>query len=172
MRLIQNNICDLWLLGKTVCVTTNGYVKQNGSAVMGRGNALAMKNIIPGLEEKLGEHIRLNGNNVGFIFHRVIAFPVKPVAGTIDQALPHVRGFYIDAGVYTGSAQVPGFHCQADLSIIERSARQLAQLIRDKNISEVYLPVPGVGNGRLTKQQVIPVISGILPDSVVLVEAL
>jgi len=165
MRLIQHNICDLWLLGKTVCVTTNGYVKQNGSAVMGRGNALAMKNIIPGLDEKLGEHIRLNGNNVGFIFHRVIAFPVKPAAGTVDQALPHVRG------IYAGNDQVPGFHCQADLTIIERSARQLAQLIKDKNISEVYLPVPGVGNGRLTKQQVIPVISGILPDSVVLIEA-
>jgi hypothetical protein len=166
MKLIQNNICDLWLLGKTVCVTTNGYVKQNGSAVMGRGNAFAMKNIIPGLDEKLGEHIRQHGNNVGFIFHRVIAFPVKPAVGTFEQALPHVRD------IYAGSVQVPGFHCQADLTIIERSAKQLAQLIRDKNISEVYLPVPGVGNGRLTKQQVIPVISGMLPDSVVLVEAL
>jgi len=152
MKICNEDICDLWLSGKTVCVTTNGYVTKNGCGVMGRGNAFAMKCIIPHLDNKLGKHLMNHGNVVGFIYHRVIAFPVKPESGTIEQALPHVRDIYFNR------PKVPGFHCMADINIIKRSAEQLSMLMKQMKLYEVYLPVPGVGNGGLRKEDVLNII--------------
>lgn len=152
MTIIKADITRLWSNGRVVCVTTNGFVKRSGEAVMGRGNALAMAKLIPELPRKLGDHIRTNGNHVGFVYDRVIAFPVKPISGTYDMVLPRV------ANLYKPGDSVPGFHCKASVAIIARSVDELNRLLSETQIDTVYLPIPGVGNGGLAWQEVEPVL--------------
>ena len=86
---------------------------------MGRGNALAMFQTIPQLPINLAIHIKRNGNVVGPIYKDVIAFPVKPAFGTYEQVLDKVHYMYKPGN------QIPGYHCKAELKLIEQSLKQL-----------------------------------------------
>jgi hypothetical protein len=143
VNVIKANIIDLYKIGAIVCVTTNGYIKKNGRAVMGRGNALAMATLYSTLPDNLAAHIKKNGNVVGPILNRVISFPVKPAAGTYDQVLDKIKY------MYKPGQKIPGYHCKADLKLIERSLDQLNEFINKYNLEEVYLPLPGCSNGEL-----------------------
>ena len=46
------------------CITTNGFVKKNGEAVMGRGCAKEACERYPGLAKQLGEKIIKKGNTL------------------------------------------------------------------------------------------------------------
>lgn len=142
--MIIADIKDLWRQGEIVCVTTNGFIKRNNEGVMGRGNALAMAQLIPGLAKHLGEHIKTKGNIVGFIYERIIAFPVKPSSCRIDQALPFVT-------TRSTSSIIPGFHCKASIPLICSSANSLIHIARAIPEKMIYLPVPGIVNGGLSK---------------------
>jgi len=137
------DITQLWKQNKFVCVTTNGFIKKDKNAVMGRGNAFAMAKLIPELPKNLGIHLEKYGNNVGFIYDRVIAFPVKPIIGKWDDALDHIKKTHHQTDI------IPGFWCKADIKIIEASINQLNQLIDFYKLKEVYCPVPGIKNGAL-----------------------
>lgn len=150
MIIIRSNIVDLWKQNRIVCVTTNGFVKKNGEAVMGRGNALAMAQTIPELPKLLGNFITKYGNRVGFIYKRsIIAFPVKPVTGNYENLLSHIKNRYKKT-----NKNIPGFYCKADLNIIETSMEQLNSLIYKFKLEEVYLPLPGCSNGGLKFEDV------------------
>jgi len=133
---------DLWDCDGVRCITTNGFVKSNGRAVMGAGVAKEARSRIPDIDLSLGRSIRKHGNVVARIagpdkvpYHHqnVLAFPVKHV-----------------------------WWEQADLELIRSSAVQLSRLI-DQHIGidlPVYLPKPGCGNGGLTW----PAVRGTLAD--------
>jgi len=154
MNIQKKDITQLWQQNKIVCVTTNGYIKKSGQAVMGRGNAKAMANIIPKLPIFLAKHIQKFGNVVGPIYRRVISFPVKPICGTYDDALSHIQNRY------TPGDQVPGFFCKAQIEIIEQSMKQLNLIIKNYSnlIPEVYLPIPGIDNGQLDFDKIKPIL--------------
>ena len=152
MNIIKVNIVDLYKTGKIVCVTTNGFIKKNGQGVLGRGNALAMATAIPQLPINLANHIKRNGNVVGPIFKGIISFPVKPAMGNYEQVLDKVRY------MYKPGQQIPGYHCKADLKLIEQSMNQLNDFINKFNLEEVYLPLPGTSNGELKFQDVKPIL--------------
>lgn len=130
---------DLWDCQGILCITTNGFVKNNGEGVMGAGVAKQATERIPGIAASLGRGIRDHGNVVLRIagpdvirceFDRnVLAFPVKH-----------------------------NWRYKADLELIERSAKQLARFYEMGFISpyddEVFLPKPGCGNGGLTWPEV------------------
>ena len=143
MNIIKTNIVDLHKASKIVCVTTNGFIKKNGQGVLGRGNALAMATVYPQLPSNLAAHIKQNGHIVGAIGKRIISFPVKPVSGNYDQVLDKVKY------MYKPGQQIPGYHCKADLKLIETSLNQLNEFIEKFNLEEVYLPIPGIKNGEL-----------------------
>lgn len=171
---------NIWEQGgkyDAVVITTNGYVKKNGEAVMGRGIAAAAKERFPELPLKLGEHLIKNGNTVwGLTYPHmpfwIITMPVKPEFG------PH---------------GMPGWRAKADLKLIEASAKQLAGvepyygIIRNINesysndilttgtsqirpVNTVLMPRPGCGNGGLTWEQVKPIIEPILDDRFTVME--
>lgn len=123
-----------------ICITTNGFVKQNGEAVMGRGCAAEARLRIRGIARLLGQVIQNNGNSVHFLTDKVLAFPVK-------------HNWWEDA----------------DLKLIEKSARELATIATMQTDVTFYLPRPGCGNGRLDWAEVMPMIASILPDNVVAV---
>lgn len=135
---------DLWDYAEKpqyyICITTNGTVKGNGCAVMGRGCAYEAMIRYPGLDKELGLAILRHGNIVQFLRtstpESLITFPVKHE-----------------------------WHQQADINLIKKSANELAVIANALNNIEYILPRPGCGNGKLSWEVVKPVIS-FLPDNV------
>ncbi len=126
---------ELWESGGIIAITTNGFVKREGTCVMGRGCARQAAARFPELPRKLASRISAEGNHV-FYFpeYRLITFPVKH-----------------------------NWWEAADLGLIDRSARELLKSIEVKKIKEaVYLPRPGCGNGRLNWEDVKKILSPIL----------
>jgi hypothetical protein len=60
-----------------IAITTNGFVKNNGECVMGRGCAKEATLKYPGISKVLGDMIKESGNHVHRIRDGVYSFPVK-----------------------------------------------------------------------------------------------
>lgn len=121
---------DLWKLPldqtpALKLITTNGERRKDGAAVMGRGCARQAKELLPGIDHKLGELLGKYGNRV----LRLAALP---------------------DGSHLGSFPVKhSWREAADPQLIERSAHQLVELADRFQYRQIFLPRPGVGNGRL-----------------------
>lgn len=128
---------------EAICITTNGIIKNNGRAVMGRGIALQADRLY-NLGGKLAEHLRRNGNtaaNLGCYNNvTMLSFPTKN----------HWRD-------------------DSDINLISQSAKQLVKLADELGLTEVYLPKPGCANGRLDWNDVKPVIESIFDDRFIVV---
>ena len=71
---------DAWRLRKHftyLAITTNGFIKKDGRAVMGRGIAKQANEKYPGLDKLLGTKIRELGNRVNLLTASLVSFPVK-----------------------------------------------------------------------------------------------
>ena len=124
---------DLWhVVADYRVITTNGFIKTDGSAVMGRGAALQAKNAYPGVESALGDSLRIHGNHVAMLPHHLISFPVK-------------RNWWE----------------KAELELIERSLAELKSLAERLDPQTVAMPMPGTGNGQLTFEEVMPLVTEI-----------
>ena len=144
-----NSDCD------ALVVSTNGYVKKNGDAAMGRGIAASIANVKRYVPGKLGELIKKNGNIVQVISDlndyspAIVAFPVKPteviVAKNKNNIVSHVRS-HADVGT-----TIPGCFSLAQYDIIERSLEQLVKLA-DEHPEWKIISCPrfGCGNGELS----------------------
>lgn len=167
---------NIWTLVDqgAIGIPTNGFISHNGAGVMGAGLAYDAKNRYPGIVYELGLHLRKNGNVVGWLCkepHQIIAIPVKPSFHKIEnqnqkrKILPKVRSIY---GV---GETVPGFHCMADIELIESSLNQLVEFIAKNSLNTVFIPLLGCGNGGLSPtRDLFPLLERMnLPDSIVLV---
>lgn len=137
---MQELQCDMWELARDlqnsglppplIFITTNGYVKLNGDAVMGRGCAQEARDMFPGVEVHLGHSITSRGNSVDYLgtYHinnydyRLFSFPVKH----------HWRE-------------------RADLALIKKSCIEASIIVKrlastEENI-DIIIPRPGCGNG-------------------------
>lgn len=128
------------------CITTNGTVKTNGLAVMGRGIALQAAQRFPALPYLLGVSLRHHGNRVvslgthlstSRVPYDLIAFPVKHHWDEIGT-----------------------------LRLIEQSAIELAAIARWLPDAVFLLPQPGCGSGQLKWADVQPLITCSLPNNV------
>ncbi|MDR1481241.1 MAG: hypothetical protein LBI74_01300 [Synergistaceae bacterium] len=137
-------IVDLWQRQLNVCITVSLELRgKELNGVVDRGNARALAEHIPALASKLGRCILKGKGNVDFVQDKVIAFFTKPKSCKFERCLPDV----VDR--YRWDQQIPGGHCMADPVLVERSARQLLRLVIRERLELVYLPLPGVQNGRL-----------------------
>ena len=157
------------LISDAICITTNGYIKANGEAVMGRGCAAEAARLFPHLPRTLGEFIRRDGNVVSVLTgvninhpQWLVSFPVKPqhrsCAPDKLNVVRHMRS------KFSSGAMVPGWACIASLEIICRSAQQLKDLATENEWRTVILPRPGCGAGELKWENVCPTLSSILDD--------
>lgn len=149
---------------EVVCITTNGFVKANGEAVMGRGCAKQLAEAFPRSPRILGSMIQRHGN---------IVQPILMHDGTIAVAFPVKHGTAINDGTnvvahaaskYHIGQSVAGFHLKADIALIEQSAKQLVDWVDARGFTSVALPRAGCGCGELTWEQVKPVLDTILDD--------
>lgn len=139
-----------------VVITTNGFVKKNGEAVMGRGIALEAVEAYPEFPARLGSILKQYGNIVWlFNFDQwsssreadyedlIFTFPVKPEYGPNGEM---------------------GWKVKADLKLIIRSAKQLVKFVDEFSMKKILMPRPGCGNGGLKWEDVKPVIEPYLDD--------
>ncbi len=170
MNLIKQNIWDFLGVADAICITTNGFVKSNNRAVMGRGIALDTKNKFKDIDLILGKKIKKSGNIVNYIIKEhgttIVSFPVKRdmlLFDSIDvnnKIVKHMKNKFRIGQV------VPGWALKAELSIIEESAKQLSLTIDNNNWKKVYMTQPGCHNGELDWNDVEPILDKYLDDRV------
>jgi hypothetical protein len=75
---VVGDIWDYWERRHWICVTTNGDIRSDGLAVMGRGIAKQAAERFPSLPRELATHLR-RGVNTPCVFHdyRLVTFPTK-----------------------------------------------------------------------------------------------
>jgi len=131
MREVTGNLWDYpadWRV-----IPTNGFIKQNGAAVMGRGLARQATERFPGLANYLGHLLCAEGNHVHPLPEfGLITFPVKH-----------------------------NWWEQASLELIERSVKELKLLFVGGTQVSISLPRVGCGNGRLSWDDVKPLLEGL-----------
>lgn len=143
----NRNIFDLPEVSHdAVCITTNGIIKKDGRAVMGRGIAKEA-NTRYQLDAELAKHLKQMGN-IPHIFSKkgnhncfLISFPTKE--HWRDKSVP---------------------------SLISQSARRLVQICDEQQIERCYLTPPGCGCGGLDwSYDVAPILKDLLDDRFVIV---
>lgn len=135
------DLWDYYARDLTIVVPTNGFVKKDGSCVMGRGVALQAVKHFPEVKYELGSLIKEHGNNVNVLSNGLIAFPVKD-----------------------------NWWEPAKLKLIEQSAIQLRSLIVLEDWGMVYMPKVGCGNGRQRWEDVEPILDKYLSDYAIVID--
>jgi len=156
---------DLFLQdGDAICITTNGFVKSNGEAVMGRGVAKQAAIRFPNLPLLLGHSIKSNGNQVSVLLTNpiILSFPVKSVSETAKEDGSNIVAHMRDS--FKPGEKVPGWACKARLDIIRKSALELEKLATRLNWKRVLIPRPGCGAGELDWAQVKPILEEYFDD--------
>ena len=143
--IMREIIGDAWKLlasgeYSALCITTNGCIRNNGAAVMGRGIALTAVQHNPGLDIKLGRLIKTNGNVFQYMGNHLFAFPTKH-----------------------------DWRDNSDISLIIASAKALAARATAHPNAKYLLPRPGCANGHLSWADVKPQIQEILPENVYII---
>jgi len=120
-------------------ITTNATITSRGALVMGRGIARQAKERFPGLDIALGRHIQAIYGNQGI--YGLLVSPRWPVAKL-------------------GAFQVKRHYNQpASLELIRHSTAALCAWCTEHPDAQVALNFPGIGNGRLRRQDVLPIIA-------------
>jgi hypothetical protein len=138
------------------CVTTNQYVTVNGRVVMGRGAAFTAKTLFHGLDYTLGGRImRHQHSNPGTPYYLLYAGEWVRYYGDVSRGV-RIYGFQVKNH----------FRDDAKLDLIAHSANMLHVVATALRPQDTYsLNFPGIGNGRLSRKQVMPLLET-LPDNV------
>lgn len=133
---MREDYINLWEIPADArVITTNGTIKANGRAVMGRGCAREATQKFPYLQIALGRHLQTHGNHVG-----LLRWSGDPEYALVAMPVKHE------------------WHLRADLKLIEQSTIELVALADKYEWKQIALPRPGCGNG----QQRWSVVRGII----------
>lgn len=145
---------------QVVVITTNGYIKRNGEAVMGRGIAREIATRMPDIPKILGKLLATRGNHVHILQENpnqpvIVSFPVKP-HHTICDGTNVVRHL---AHKYAKGDLLHGWACKADPNIIERSTIELLHLVNQRGWTDILMPRVGCGAGELSYEDIRPLLN-------------
>ncbi|PLX79064.1 MAG: ADP-ribose-binding protein [Desulfuromonas sp.] len=126
---LSGDLWDQYAAGAVIAITTNGTVDRDGNAIMLRGCARQARDRFPRLPQILGSLIRQHGSHVFDLGQRIVSFPIEE-----------------------DPFQLP------ELSLIERSCRELVELADYKEWPSVVVPRPGCGGGGLSWKSVAPIL--------------
>ena len=144
MILEKGNMWDVFHKTDIFMITTNPIIRNDGAVVMGRGIALEAKKRFPQLPYDFGKEL-------------------KSLHPEIDQESVGQIGVYDGTPIWFFMVK-HHWRDAASLRIIEQSVFYLKYgfKISDKRID---LNFPGIGNGRLERNRVLPILEE-LPDNV------
>ncbi len=132
-----------------ICLTVNGTIKANGESVMGRGCALEATKKFPDIALTWGQRLKQYGLRFMYLHEfDLFMFPVK-YNWWEPASLKLIRESALD---------------------LEQSARSVASspFTGSHTREKIILPRPGCGNGRLSWEEVKPIIQ-FLPDNVLVI---
>ena len=135
---MQEKVCNLWIERADYrCIPTSGATNDEGAAIMDSGVGAEAAKKFHNIEFDLGMLLTSRGNHVHLIRPGLVSFPVQQYA-------------------WSGPS----------LQIIERSARELVQLVGE---AKTLLPRPGCGPGQLKWEDVAKALES-LPDNVIVIQ--
>jgi len=135
---MQEKVCNLWIEKADFrCIPTTGATNDDGSAVMNGPIAQEAAKKFYNIELDLGMLLTSRGNHVHLVRPGIVSFPIQQYA-------------------WSGP----------NLQVIERSARELMQLVKD---AKTLLPRPGCDAGQLKWDDVAKVLA-FLPDNIVVID--
>ncbi len=133
---------DLWVYPADFrVITTNGSVKNNGCAVLGRGCAYEASVKYPALPRALGEVLTRRGNRVHYF----------------DE---------FNGGLFTFPVKRQWME-RASLDLIRQSTKEFQRQLLE--FATYVMPRAGCGNGQLDWADVRPILTE-LPDNVVVID--
>lgn len=143
MRYYVGDLFNVAKEGDTICITTNGFVKENGECVMGRGIAL--------------------------IISRVKLQNCRTVCKYLGSLIKTYGNRCFNLGIWNGITLASfvvkhNWWENADIELIKTSCKQIMEMADKWKWSNIYLPQPGCGNGKLNWEDVKPVIEPLLDD--------
>ncbi len=151
---------DMWMAyaaADLFLITTNATITVRGALVMGRGIARQARDRFPGLDAALGKQILSTCGNPSTLLR----------AGQGQYGLL-VSPLWPEARL--GAFQVKRHYAQpASLELIQHSTAVLCAWCIDHPDASVHLNFPGIGNGRLRREDVLPIVMQ-LPDQVTIWE--
>lgn len=142
MILERGNMWDMYGKTSLFLITTNPIITKSGKLVMGRGIAQQMRDAFPGSDVELAKMVR------AFPLAHVMPLYYEPVFG--KQRV----GFFMVKHHWQEPANIP---------VILRSVARLIEIAPD--YERIDLNFPGIGNGKLKRTDVLPLL-GVLPDNV------
>jgi hypothetical protein len=129
-----------------VGISTNGYVKANGRAVMGRGCALQATQLFADAALLLGSYIKIHGNVPGYLTLDGLELPDE-----LKLLILPVKHNWWE---------------RASLELVGRSRNFLGAEAHAQPQTTFHVPRLGCGNGRLDWLEVVRPLMAILPDNV------
>ena len=143
------NMFDVFNTTDNFIVTTNSYLRSDNALVMGRGAAKQLANRVPMIPHGFGRHIKQICGDLGT--YSVLILPYR-------TGSKHYMGL--------GAFQVK-YHYNEDacIKLIAHATNQLKHLAEIGNDERYDMNYPGIGNGRLSMDDVAPIIET-LPDNV------
>lgn len=167
---------DIWLHlwdgpGSAIAFTSNGVVKTTGDrAVMGKGTALEALNHFPDLDIVLGKAMQKHGNRPFLLARHSSGTAIMnlPTKGTVshvrsrEDAETQVCHHMIDRFIYP--CDVTGWALKSDPDLICYSLVLMQTTLTNLKIDHLYLPIPGIGNGELSREAVVNLITPIVGD--------
>jgi hypothetical protein len=151
MKLVTGNLWDS--TDSIILVTANSFIKSNGELAMGRGAALELANRIPFVKFFFGDQIKRYYGHLGnygvLIMENSEGYPLVGRKGVgIFQTKYHYK-------------------YPANLDLIKCSCKKLLSLMEwlDSEGNKVSMNFPGIGNGGLSFQSVLPIVE-VLPDNI------
>lgn len=139
---------DMWQAdADAFVITTNGFVKKNGEAVMGRGCAKEAATFWPWLPRELGKHISSSGN----VPHCFWKFIVSDSGDKWDLITFPVKHNWWE---------------KADIELIKKNAFTIGFWAEEYSSywKKIAMPRPGCGNGQLNWKNVKPILEKYLDD--------
>lgn len=143
MQFRSGNMWDVYDEADLFLITANSFVKKDGRLTMGKGIAKEALTRFPNIDRRLGQAIEFEDKYLG-------------VYGLLVSLSEEKLGLFQTKRSYKEDA---------DLSIIETSTNALIDWCKYHPDAKVHLNFPGIGEGRLNPNDVIPIIVW-LPDSV------
>ena len=180
-KIVRDNLWNFIGKASALCITTNGFTKRSGHAVMGRGCAAQALKRYPSIDKKLGDLIQDHGNRPMRVTKErntsIVSFPVKPIYRTArseeeleNKCVKHmVSQLSPDLGI-KDKVFIPGWATKAEVAIIRDSAQKLVAMADKFDWKLVALPLPGCGAGELQfEKDVKPILDKILDQRFILV---
>ncbi len=126
---------DIWNYPDNIkVITTNGNIKKNGNAVLGKGIALQASRRFQDLAFRYANHIKINTLSCAYYpSYKLILFPTKY-----------------------------NYWQNASLILIRKSMEETLKICKNNNIKKVIMPKVGCGNGLLYWNSVKRTIEDIL----------